>query len=219
MKGNSQIKAESLKGGDSLSSKETFCRFCHLLYDRHLVTGVGGNMAVRSGENILLTPSGYSLRDVEPDMVVTVDGEGLVIEGANPTKDAGMHLAVLRANPDLNVVFHVHGTYLVAASVMLEPGPDTLPPITPGFVYYAHPLPMVPFLVPGTQILADTVAEKISKRHCRAVLLQNHGLVTVGKNFEEALNVAEEVDEAARIFVLTRGKAKTIPLEDLSRIG
>jgi ribulose-5-phosphate 4-epimerase/fuculose-1-phosphate aldolase len=219
MKKSSQIKTESLKGGHSHSSKETFCRFCHLLYDRHLVTGVGGNMAIRSGENILLTPSGYSLRDVEPDMVVTVDGEGLVIEGAKPTKDAGMHLAVLRARPDLNVVFHVHGAYIVAASVMLEPGPDTIPPITPGFVYYAHPLAMVPFLVPGTQILADTGAEKISKRQCRAVLLQNHGLVTVGKDFQEAFNVAEEVDEAARIFVLTRGKAKTIPLEDLGKIG
>jgi len=219
MKGNRQVKAETLKGGHSHSSKESFCRFCHLVYDRHLVTGIGGNIAARSGENILLTPSGYSLRDVEPDMVVTVNGEGIVIEGANPTKDAAMHLSVLRARPDVNVVFHVHGAYLVAASVMLEPGIDTLPPITPGFVYYAHPLPMVPFLVPGTQILANTVAEKISKRQCRAVLLQNHGLVTVGKDFQEALNVAEEVDEAARIFVLTRGKARTIPSEDLGRIG
>ena len=102
---------------------------------------------------------------------------------------------------------------------MLKPGPDTLPPITPGFVYYAHPLPMVPFLVPGTQILAKTVAEKFSKRQRRAVLLQNHGLVTVGKDFQEALNVAEEVDEAARIYVLTGGKAKAIPSEDLSKIG
>jgi ribulose-5-phosphate 4-epimerase/fuculose-1-phosphate aldolase len=219
MKENSQIEAESLKRAHCHFSKETFCRFCHLLYDRHLVTGVGGNMAARSDKNILLTPSGYSLRDVEPDMVVTVNGDGLVIEGANPTKDAGMHLQVLRAKPDVNVVFHVHGAYIVAASAMLEPGPDTLPPITPGFVYYAHPLPMVPFLVPGTQILADTVAEKISKRQCRAVLLQNHGLVTIGKDFQESLNVAEEIDEAARIFVLTCGKAKTIPLEDLSKIG
>jgi ribulose-5-phosphate 4-epimerase/fuculose-1-phosphate aldolase len=219
MKANIQIKTESLKGAHFHPSKETFCRFCHLLYDRHLVTGVGGNMAARNGEKLLMTPSGCSLRDVEPDMVVTVDGDGLVIEGTNPTKDAGMHLAVLGAKPDVNVVFHVHGTYLVAASVMLEPGPDTLPPITPGFVHYGHPLPMVPFLVPGTQMLAHTVSEKVSKGPCRAVLLQNDGLVTVGKDFEEALNVAEEIDEAARIFVLTRGKAKTIPLEDLSKIG
>lgn len=176
-------------------------------------------MAARSGDNILLTPSGYSLRDVEPDMVVTVNGEGIVIEGSNPTKDSNMHLGVLHARPDINVVFHVHGAYIVAASVMLEPGPDTLPPLTPGFVYYAHPLPMIPFFVPGTQILAKTVAEKFSKRQHRAVLLQNHGLVTLGKDFQEAFNAAEEVDEAARIFVLTGGKARAIPSEDLSKIG
>lgn len=219
MKGNSQIKAGPLKDSHPHPSKKTFCRFCHLLYDRHLVTGVGGNMAARSGENILLTPSGYSLREVKPDMVVTVNGEGIVIKGTNPTKDAAMHLGVLRARPDVNVVFHVHGAYIVSASVMLEPGPDTLPPLTPGFVYYAYPLSMVPFLVPGTQILAKTVAEKFSKRQCQAVLLQNHGLVTVGKDFQETLNVAEEIDEAARIFVLTDGKARTILLEDLDKIG
>ncbi|MBW2614656.1 MAG: class II aldolase/adducin family protein [Deltaproteobacteria bacterium] len=218
MKRNSQLKAESPGESHYPPSKETFCRFCHLLYDRHLVTGVGGNMAARSGENILLTPSGYSLRDVEPDMVVTVNGKGLVIEGTNPTKDANMHLGVLHARPDVNVLFHVHGAYIVAASVMLEPGPDTLPPLTPGFVYYAYPLPMIPFFVPGTQILAKTVAEKFSKRQRRAVLLQNHGLVTLGKNFQEAINVAEEVDEAARIFVLTGGKAMALPSEDLEKI-
>ncbi|MBW2344400.1 MAG: class II aldolase/adducin family protein [Deltaproteobacteria bacterium] len=218
MKENNQIKADSLRESHPHPSKETFCSFCHLLYDRHLVAGVGGNMAALSGENIFLTPSGYSLREVKPDMVVTVNGKGIVIEGANPTKDAAMHLGVLRVRPDVNVVFHVHGAYLVAASVMLEPGPDTLPPLTPGFVYYAHPLSMLPFFVPGTQILAKTVAEKFAERQCRAVLLQNHGLVTVGKDFQEALNVAEEIDEAARIFVLTDGKATVIPSKDLEKI-
>ena len=219
MNRDSQLKAGTPGESHYSPSKETFCRFCHLVYDRHLVTGVGGNMAARSGENILLTPSGYSLRDVEPNLVVAVNGAGIVIEGANPTKDVSMHLGILRARPDVNVVFHVHGTYIVAASVMMEPGTDTLPPLTPGFVYYAHPLPMIPFLVPGTQILAETVAEKFSKKQCRAVLLQNHGLVALGKDFQEGLNVAEEIDEAARIFVLTRGKARTIPSEDLGRIG
>ena len=202
-----------------LTAKEEFCRFCRLLYDRHLVAGVGGNISARSGENILLTPSGFSLRDVEPGTVVTVNGEGRAIEGENPTKDAAMHLKILRARPETEVVFHVHGAAIVAASTMMKPGPDTLPPLTPGFVYYAHPLPMLPFLVPGTEVLADTVAQEFSRRECKALLLQNHGLVTIGKNFQDAFNVAEEIDEAARVFVLTHGESKVIPSEDLSKIG
>lgn len=212
-----------MKGEDKLEtisafSKEDFCRFCRLLYDRHLVSGVGGNIAARSGDNVLLSPSAYSLRDVDPDMVVMVNKLGEVLEGGIPTKDADMHLQILDARPDVNVVYHVHGTYIITATTMLAPGPASLPPLTPGFVYYAHPLPMIPFAVPGTKLLAETVAKILSKRNSRALLLQNHGLVTVGKDFQEALNVAEEIDEAARIFVLSNGTARAIPAEDLDKI-
>ncbi len=198
--------------------KKNFCGSCRLLYERHLVSGVGGNISARAGDNIFLTPSGYSLRDVEPDVVVKVNNSGEVLEGGTPTKDAGMHLGILRAKPSVNVVCHVHGAYIVAATTILEPGPDTLPPLTPGFVFYAYPLPMIPFLVPGTEILAQSVIRELSNEKCRALFLQNHGLVTVGKDFQEALNVAEEIDEAARIFVLTGGRAKAISQEYFARL-
>jgi ribulose-5-phosphate 4-epimerase/fuculose-1-phosphate aldolase len=199
-------------------TKKNFCRFCHLLYERHLVSGVGGNMSARTGDSIFLTPSGYSLRDMEPDVVVKVNNSGEVLEGGTPTKDADMHIGILRAKPSVNVVCHVHGAYIVAATTILEPGPDTLPPLTPGFIHYAYPIPMIPFLVPGTEILAESVIRELSNEKCRALFLQNHGLVTAGKDFQEALNVAEEIDEAARIFVLTGGRAKAIPPEYLDRI-
>jgi ribulose-5-phosphate 4-epimerase/fuculose-1-phosphate aldolase len=199
-------------------TKKNFCRFCHLLYERHLVSGVGGNMSARTGDSIFLTPSGYSLRDMEPDVVVKVNNSGEVLEGGTPTKDADMHIGILRAKPSVNVVCHVHGAYIVAATTILEPGPDTLPPLTPGFIHYAYPIPMIPFLVPGTEILAENVIRELSNEKCRALFLQNHGLVTTGKDFQEALNVAEEIDEAARIFVLTGGRAKAIPPEYLDRI-
>jgi ribulose-5-phosphate 4-epimerase/fuculose-1-phosphate aldolase len=77
---------------------------------------------------------------------------------------------------------------------------------------------MIPFMVPGSDELAHTVVASLSFEASRAVLLQNHGLVTLGEDFEEALNIAEEVDEAARIMVLTAGKASTIPLESLHHI-
>ena len=199
-------------------SKIEFCRFCHLLYKRHLVSGVGGNVAARAGREIFLSPSGYSLRDVEPGLVVTVDEEGIVLKGPNPTKDADMHLGILRTRSDAQIVLHVHGAHIVAATAMLSPGPNTLPPLTPGFVYYAHPLPMIPFMVPGTKLLAQTVVKTMTKGSHRAILLQNHGLVAVGRDFQEALNVAEEIDEAARIYTLTGGKGRTIPSRDIGKI-
>ena len=206
------------KRHQSSVSKEDFCHFCHLLYAGHLVTGVGGNLSVRISDKILITPSGYSLRDMEPDMVVTVDKEGRVIEGGVPTKDVEVHLGILRQRDEINVVGHVHGAFIIAASAILESGPDALPPITPGFVYLAHPLAMIPFMVPGTEDLSDATTEMFLDIGSNALLLQNHGLITVGKDFREALNIAEEIDEAARIYLLTDGRAKIISGENISKI-
>lgn len=199
-------------------SKEDFCLFCRLLYDRHLVTGVGGNVSARIGDKFFITPSGHSLRGLNPNLVVTLDKKGRVLEGAVPTKDVEVHMGILDIRPDINVVCHVHGAFIIAASALMEPGPDVLPPITPGFAYFAHPLTMVPFRVPGTEEFAKAATEQFSHPTCRALLLQNHGLVAVGENFEEAVNIAEEIDEAARIYLMTDGKAKAISLEDVRKI-
>jgi 3-dehydro-4-phosphotetronate decarboxylase len=192
-------------------SREAFCQFCRILYDRHLAAGVGGNVAARVGDWIWLTPTGCSLRDVQPAQIAVVDVQGTILRGAAPSKEADMHLLVLRHRPDVNVVCHLHGAYIIAASTLLQPGPDTLPALTPGFVYYAFPLPMLAFMTPGSPELAGAVAGALrAPKTTPAVLLQNHGLVTVGKNFKEALDIAEEIDEAAHVYVLAGDRAATI---------
>ena len=203
---------------DFSASKEEFCRFCHVLYERHLASGVGGNIAARSGNRILLTPTDYSLRDLHPDTVSVVNEKGLLMDGDKPTKEADMHLRILQRRPDINVVFHLHGPHIIAASTMFKPGPSTLPALTPGFIYYAYPLPMLPFMVPGTGDLAKAVTQRLSGKRASAILLKNHGLITVGKSFEEALNIAEEIDEAARVYLLTGGKATPIPAGNIDII-
>jgi ribulose-5-phosphate 4-epimerase/fuculose-1-phosphate aldolase len=149
-------------------------------------------------------------------MLVTVDECGKDPAGGTPTKDMPMHLGILKQRPDMGVVCHVHNSYIIAASAMLPPGSDTLPPLTPGFVYYAYPLPMLPFLPPGSQELAEAAAEKLSRHD--ALLLQSHGLITLGRDFPHAVNMAEEIEEAARIFVLSRGTAKSISQEHIQKI-
>lgn len=201
-----------------IPTPDEFCRFCRLIYDRRLATGSGGNVAARCGAVVWLTPGGCSLRDVTPERIAVVDMEGNPLPGANPTKEAGMHLRVLRARPDIQVVLHAHGPAIIAASLLLEPGPSSIPPVTPGFVFHAFPLPMLPFMVPGSPGLASAVGEALSGRGSRAVLLQNHGLVTVGRDFHEALDIAEEVDEAARIFLLSGGRGPILSKEHIEEI-
>lgn len=200
------------------TSKEDFSRFCRLLYERHLVTGFGGNAAVRSGDVIYVTPSGYSLRDMCAEVIVAVDPDGSVLGEGISTKDVHAHVGIMRARPEINVVCHAHGASLIALSTIVEPGPDVLPPITPGFVYFAHPLPMIPFMIPGTEEYARAAVEWFSDPTRRALLLQNHGLLSVGKTFEEALNVAEEIDEAAKVYLLTKGEGRIISEEAVGKI-
>jgi len=198
---------------------EEFCGYCRRLYDRHLVSGVGGNLSMRSGEVIYLTPSGYSLGDVAPEKVVVLqDGKATPSE-IPPTRDADMHLRILKTRKDIHVVCHIHGAPIVALSTVLEPGPQSLPPLTPGFVYLAYPLPLLPFMVPGSENLSKAVENTFSGNGLRAVLLQNHGLITLGRDFHEAINIAEEINEAAQVYLLTRGEAHPIPQADLGKIG
>jgi ribulose-5-phosphate 4-epimerase/fuculose-1-phosphate aldolase len=200
------------------SMKQALCTYCRLVYNRRLSSGTGGNISIRFKECILCTPSGFSLRTIEPRFVSVTDLEGNLIAGAPPTKELRMHLSILTVRLDVDVVLHLHGADIISASTLLQHGPDTLPPITPEFVYYAHPLPMLPFMVPGSQELMEAAKERFSIKDTHALLLQNHGIVTVGKDLESALNIAEAVDEAARIYILTRGKARTIPEERIAEI-
>lgn len=205
-------------GQSGLNSKEDFVRFCRLLYGSGLVSGVGGNLSMMLGRDVLVTPTGYSLRDVTPENVVTVTMEGDVVAGEIPTKDLEMHLGILRPRPEINVVCHVHGAHIIAATTLLEPGPGALPPVTPGFVYYAYPLAMIPFMVPGSKECARAVITHFTGSRSPALLLQNHGLITIGADFRTALNIAEEIHEAARIWLLTGGKAQVIPPDDIEKI-
>lgn len=198
--------------GQELSKKKAFCSWCRVVYDRGLVSGAGGNLSSRMGEMVLMTPTGRSLRDMTPATVVEMDIAGVVKLGGRPTREALMHLEILRRRPDINVVCHLHGAYIIAAGIMLKPGATSIPPITPGFTYAAYPLRLIPFLVPGSEELSVAVAEAISSSGRSAVLLQSHGLVTVGSDYAETVNIAEEIEEAAKIYVLTRGKAPSLPV-------
>ena len=200
-------------------TKESFVAFCRLLYERHLVCGVGGNVSVRLNDNIMTTPSGISLRDMTIDDIVLVSLGGKIVGGKDkPTKEFLMHTRIFEARDDVNVVCHVHGSYLITASSKMTPGDSSLPPVTPGFCFFAYPLAMLPFYVPGTKELANAVADQFADAKTMALLLQNHGLISVGADMRQALNIAEEINEAAEVFVLSVGECNTIPAEDIGRI-
>lgn len=199
-------------------TKKSFSRFCTFLYERDLVTGVGGNVSARFGERFLITPSGLSLREIKPGFLLSVKPGGYGQRDLKPSKEFTMHLGIYRHRPDINVVCHIHDPYLISVSTLVRPGPNSIPSFVPGFVFFAYPLPMIPFFVPGTAELAEAVRQQFSNCKIRALLLQNHGLITVGRSLTEALDIAEETHENALVYLMTSGKGTPIPKDLIKKI-
>jgi len=195
-------------------TKESFVELCHILYENRLVSGFGGNVSARLDNLIMTTPTGMSLRDILIEDIVFVAPNCQVVGSkGQPTREFSMHSGILEVREDIQVVCHVHGKYLIAASAQLTPGDNSLPALTPGFSLFGYPLAMLPFYIPGSRELADAVRSAFEDTKTMALLLQNHGLITVGADMRQALNIAEEINEAAAVFVLSPGRHSTIPYE------
>jgi 3-dehydro-4-phosphotetronate decarboxylase len=174
------------------------------LFDRNLTHGSTGNISVRYGDNVLVTPTGSSLGTVEADELSTVDLNGKHLVGPQPSKEAFLHAAALRARPTATAVVHTHSTYAAAVSCLagLDPA-DALPPLTAYFAMRVGRLPLLPYHAPG-----DTRMEQLAEdtaRDSSAMLLANHGPVVAGSTLTAAMDAIEELEETAKLFLLLDG--------------
>jgi len=185
-------------------------RVAHAIHRRGLSHGRTGNLAVRDGEHILLTPTGVSLGEVEAGALSVLDAEGRRLDGPRPTKEAFLHLAVLRTRPELNAVVHTHSPYTAALSCLEGLDPEApLPPLTAYFAMRVGALRLLPYLAPGDASGTALVEEAAAASH--ALLLRNHGPVVAGSDLDGALDVLEELEHTAQLFFLTAGH-RTAPL-------
>lgn len=179
------------------------------IVDAGLSPGSSGNVSVRVGDRVLITPGGSSLGRLDASRlsVLTMDGDWLA--GDKPSKEASLHLAFYRKNPTHTAVVHVHSAQAVAASC-LEPWSENsaLPPLTPYFVMRAGQTPLVAYRAPGSPELGELLLGIPFEFH--AALLQNHGQITSGTTLDAALDAAIEVEEAARIALVTAGQPRRL---------
>lgn len=174
------------------------------LFERGLTFGRTGNISVKVGEEIIVTPTGSSLGRLDSDALSFIDETGRHVGGAKPSKEAFLHAAVYRARPDAGAVVHLHSTHSVAVSCMAGLDPDNvLPPLTAYYVMRVGRLPLLPYHAPGDDSL-EPLAEKVAAEH-RAFLLANHGPVVAGTDLAAAADAIEELEETARLFLLLQG--------------
>lgn len=175
------------------------------LFRRGLTHGRTGNLSVRVGEHVVVTPTGVSLGELDAESLSVVDLEGSAVAGPRPTKEAFLHAAVYRARPGAGAVVHLHSTHAAAVSCLadLDPG-DVMPPLTAYYAMRVGTLPLLPYAAPGDTALGGAV-ESAARDH-PALLLANHGPVVSGSDLAAAADAAEELEETARLFLLLHGR-------------
>ena len=185
------------------AERDSICRLAKSLFDRGLTIGSSGNISVRLDDGWLMTPTGSSMGNLDPNEISKLDLSGNLISGNNPTKESFLHIAMYDERPDSRAVVHLHSTHSVAVSCLADiDTKNVLPPITAYYVMKIGTLPLVPYFPPGDINLAKAVKEMASDHH--AVLLANHGPVVAGKTLEDAVYAIEELEETARLFLLLK---------------
>lgn len=192
--------------------KEGLVKICHLLYDKELVTASDGNISVKvSGEHILLTPSGKSKGFVEADEILVLDMEGNVVEGSGrASKEYPMHCAIYEERPDAGAVVHTHPVFATAFAMAGRTVPDQYLVETKVML---KGIALAGYAAPGSLVLAEKVREKAVGND--AVLLQNHGALTIGKNLTDAFQKMEVLESVAKTIIMSRvlGEPVAIPEE------
>ncbi|WP_409075803.1 aldolase [Pantoea sp. C3] len=169
-------------------------------FQRGYATGSAGNLSLLLEDgNLLATPTGSCLGELDGNRLSKVTLEGEWISGDKPSKEIAFHRALYLNNPDCKAVVHLHSHYLTALSCLQGlDSENCIRPFTPYVVMRVGDVPVVPYYKPGDQRLADDLAQLAGKY--RAFLLANHGPVVVGKSLREAADNTEELEETARLM-------------------
>jgi L-fuculose-phosphate aldolase len=174
---------------------------CRWLAQRGLIAGRDGNISARAGgDRILVTPSGFMKHRLTASDVVEVDESGKRRRGRrNPTSELDLHLRILLRRSDVGAVVHAHPP---AATAFALAGESLACFALPELIFLVGPVPLVPFGMPGTPELGDRIEPYLASH--QALLLANHGAVTLGRTLEEAWIRMETLEHAARILLGAR---------------
>ncbi len=187
------------------------------LYERGYSFGTAGNISVRAGDRVFITPTNSSFASLTVEGIAAVDLAGNVLGASTPSKEAPFHLAAYGARPDAGAVVHLHSTYATAVSCLRDLDlDDALPVLTPYYAMRIPRLPVVAYYPPGDPRLAPEVREKAAVSP--ALLLRNHGSVTIGKTLAEAAALAEEIEEQARLWFLLGERGRTLTGEEVAEL-
>ena len=185
------------------------------LHQKGFVGATDGNISVRLGDDrVLVTPSGISKGSLKPEFLLVADLEGRVIFSASdgerslrPSSEFPLHLQAYRQRPDIRAVVHAHPPIAIACSIA---GISLETPVMPEVVVTLGGIPTTPYATPGTSEGAEVIRDYIGSRD--AMVLDHHGVVTIGETAMSAYLKMEKVEHAAEIILAAAQLGSITPL-------
>ncbi len=173
-----------------------------------LVVWTGGNVSARvPGEQLfLIKPSGVDYDDLSADDMILCDLDGDVVPGSagshrSPSSDTAAHAFVYRSMPAVGGVVHTHSTYATAWAARGEAIPCVITGMADEF---GGEIPLGPFAVIGDDTIGRGIVQTLSGHRSRAVLMQNHGVFTIGRDARDAVKAAVMAEDVARTVHISR---------------
>ncbi len=179
-----------------------------------LVEGTAGNLSARLPDgNVVLTPSSLPYETMTIDDLVVTDIDGNVLAGErSPTTEKDLHLSCLRKHDDIHAVMHCHAMFATMFAITHQPIPCVIEEVD---VYIGGDVPVATYKMTGSRELGDEVSEWVGDR--AAVLMANHGLLTVGKDPADCLKLAQLVERTAQIVWGARLLGDLVPLPESTK--
>ncbi len=205
-------------------ARDLICRVGRLMYQKGLIDGTAGNISVRLAEDcILVSPSGLATGFLEPEELIVVNLAGERIDeptkanaALKPTSESSMHLECYRQRDDVNGVVHAHPPTAVALTLI---GFDFQVCIIPEMVVLLGLVPTAPYSTPSGKENRDAITDLV--REHDAIMLSNHGSLTVAKSLWDAYLMLETLEHSATILhraLQVSDSLKPIPPEQIEKL-
>lgn len=185
--------------------KQEMCDIGRRIYNKGFAAGNDGNITYRISDNeVLCTPTMISKGFMTPEDICSVDMEGNQLSGRRKrTSEVLLHLAIMKARPDVKSVVHCHPPHATAFAVAREPIPQC---VLPEIEVFIGDVPITVYETPGGQKFADTILPVVKK--ASVAILANHGTVSWGETVERAYWWTEILDAYCRILLIARDLGK-----------
>jgi L-fuculose-phosphate aldolase len=198
------------------AAREAIVATCQELSRAGLVVGTAGNVSVRSGDLVAVSPSGLRYAELTPELVGVHRLDGTAVEAPlRPTSELPLHLAIYAARPEVGAIVHTHSPAATALSTLV----DEIPSVHYYVAMFGGPVIVAPYATYGTEELARNVVEALRDR--TGCLMGNHGAVTVGPDLMSAHDKSGYLEWLCDVYLRasSAGSPRLLPAAEIDAVG